>query len=230
MHVMMPSLRPCAHAVSTVVESPQFKQIGLKPLLLLSVLQYSFLYSEYHSKLCCWEAVITLRKGVFLALTFLLPMTPLASSAITQLQLVLGNMLALVFLVCQEFFRPYRSPLLNSLERLSLSAIALSYAMLASAVLVEANDEYQTERGRMIILICMMVANGLLMLWFIYQGAKQLWLIMGEKVGRCTRTTNRHLRTWLWRSTARVKRRLGFFPSVTVVWRRAAGHTTMSPV
>lgn len=88
--------------------------------------QWSFLYAEYKPQKCFWEFVIMGRKLVFLAATILLPMaldTP--EETTSQMQLLVCVMLAIFFLLLHASQHPFKRDVLNRLERLGLTAIAL---------------------------------------------------------------------------------------------------------
>jgi hypothetical protein len=95
-------------------------------LLLLPLLQWSFLYAEYKPNACFWEFIIMGRKLAFLAATILLPMaldTPEETTA--QMQLLVCVMLAVTFLLLHASLHPFKRGVLNRLERLGLTAIAM---------------------------------------------------------------------------------------------------------
>lgn len=88
--------------------------------------QWSFLYAEYKPSTCFWEMIIMGRKLAFLAATILLPMaldTPEETTA--QMQLLVCVMLAVTFLLLHASLHPFKQSVLNRLERLGLTAIAL---------------------------------------------------------------------------------------------------------
>ena len=115
-----------------------------------------------------------------MAITILLPMGKAVSTAeMTRLQLMLGNIVAVLCLVLQELFRPYKSRLLNSVERICLTAIALTYALL-NCVIVQQYD--MSDRLRYALLYLMVGMNVLVMVWLFYQGARQLWSKSDESV------------------------------------------------
>jgi phosphatidylserine synthase len=89
-------------------------------------LQWSFLYAEYKPNACFWEFIIMGRKLAFLAATILLPMaldTPEETTA--QMQLLVCVLLAVTFLLLHASLHPFKRGVLNRLERLGLTAIAL---------------------------------------------------------------------------------------------------------
>lgn len=89
-------------------------------------LQWSFLYAEYKPNTCFWEFIIMGRKLAFLAATILLPMaldTPEETTA--QTQLLVCVLLAVTFLMLQSSLHPFKRSVLNMLERLGLTAVAL---------------------------------------------------------------------------------------------------------
>lgn len=88
--------------------------------------QWSFLYAEYKPNACFWEFIIMGRKLAFLAATILLPMaldTPEETTA--QMQLLVCVLLAVTFLLLHASLHPFKRGVLNRLERLGLTAIAL---------------------------------------------------------------------------------------------------------
>lgn len=98
---------------------------------MVPAVQWSFLYAEYKPQKCFWEFVIMGRKLVFLAATILLPMaldTPEETTA--QMQLLVCVMLAIFFLLLHASQHPFKRDVLNRLERLGLTAIALRCVVL----------------------------------------------------------------------------------------------------
>lgn len=96
--------------------------------MLRCVVQWSFLYAEYNQNTCFWEFIIMGRKLAFLAATILLPMaldTPEETTA--QMQLLVCVLLAVTFLLLHASLHPFKRGVLNRLERLGLTAIALRW-------------------------------------------------------------------------------------------------------
>eukprot|EP00878_Enallax_costatus_P023265 GHUV01024735.1.p1 GENE.GHUV01024735.1~~GHUV01024735.1.p1 ORF type:complete len:587 (+),score=98.75 GHUV01024735.1:338-2098(+) len=184
-------------------------------------LKYSFLYSEYHPKLCYWESVVTLRKCLFLAVTILLPMSQQIPPAVTTVvQLMLGNVLAVFFLACQEWLKPYNSTLLNNLERLGLSATALTYALLACAVVeaLQQDTAVETLHPEIVYMFLCLVAalNGVVMVWFCYQLVYQVWsMLHGPIYVRLIRSWRRWS-LWLRRRISRLRYQRGAHQPVRV--------------
>lgn len=139
------------------------------------LVQYSFFYNEYKDSVCFYEFIIMGRKLAFLGI--FLAFTPELAGAdkdetVAILQLQLATILCIILLVLQERFRPFKAALMNTLERLTLVTLSISFQLFSCSLALSSNA-----RWRRALIGVTMVLNLSLLLCFVWLIVKRLWNI-----------------------------------------------------
>jgi hypothetical protein len=156
--------------------------------------QYSFFYNEYKESVCFYEFVIMGRKLAFLAI-FLAFVPELAGAdseeTVAILQLQLATILCTILLVLQERFRPFKESLMNTLERLTLVTLSISFQLFSCSMALSGN-----KRWRLALLGVTIALNMSLLVCFVGLIARRLWVICKGSLVRVLRRRSPAGCTW----------------------------------